>query len=245
VKAFFHSLLFLFLLLHGGTAYAQKIRYTTQSCALSAPEKRKIEAVAHYEKDFFEAVFGAKKLAPIYISICGTRKIYKRKDPPRGSAGFYSPRKKSIAVLYTTDFMSTCYHECSHALFHAFAKQRPTWLDEGIATYFEQAAVDSAGTVTILSSRSRFAEMKQIVTEKHFSIVPLTGYSHKRFHRWREHRHYTLSWGIVYFLMRQHRETFGTIVYRIGTGTPSLKAINDEYDGGVPQLEKDLVAFYK
>lgn len=87
--------------------------------------------------------------------------------------------------------------------------------------------------------------MRALIKSGRLNIDPLLGFSYKRFHLWHENRNYSLSWGIVNYLMTMHRDTFGIILYRIGTGTDSLNAINAEYPGGVDQLEKDMVAFYK
>jgi hypothetical protein len=224
---------------------AQKIRYNTQACTLSVTDKSKIQAVVEFEAAFFADVFGPKKLPTVFINVYGEKKLYNKKDPPPNSQGFYRPGSKTIYVLYSSEYLFTCYHESSHALFDVFAKNRPTWINEGLATYFEYAKVDTAGQVTIFAPKSRLREMRSLTQSDELHISPLLGRKHFWFHKWREHRNYTLSWGIVNYLMTLHRETFGTVLYRIGTGTDSGKAINDEYSGGIAQLEKDLVAYYK
>lgn len=224
---------------------AQKIRYNTQACTLSVMDKSKIQSVVEFEAAYYTEVFGPKKLPAVFINVYGERKLYKKKNPPPGSQGFYRPGSKTVYVLYSYDYLYTCYHESSHALFDVFAKHRPTWLNEGIATYFEYAKVDTAGAVKIFAPKARKLEMKNMVASGELKITSLLDRGYRFFHLWREHRNYTLSWGIVNYLMTMHRDEFGTILYRIGTGTGSEKAINEEYPGGVAQLEKDLVEYYK
>lgn len=224
---------------------AQKIRYVCQGCTLSIQDRTQIEIVAHFESEFFEDVFGPKKLRTVQISLCGDRKLYRRKNSPRGSVGFYSPGSKTVTVLHTTDYLSTCFHETTHALFDAYAKHRPIWINEGLATYFGYAKVDTSGNVRITAPASEKDKMRSIVQRPNFSIHYLMNISYRRFHKWRENRNYTLSWGIVYYLITQHRDVFTLILYRVGTGTDSIKAINDEYSGGIDQLEKDLALFYR
>jgi hypothetical protein len=235
-------LIFLLLFLSSVTQ-AQKIRYNTQACTLSVNDKFKIQSVAEFEADYYADVFGTKRLPTVFVNVYGEKKKYKKKDPPPQSQGFC--RSGSVYVLYSDRYLNTCYHECSHALFGVFAKHKPTWIDEGIAEYFEHAKVDSTGSVRIYAAKYRMDAMRSIVKSGRFKIGPLLGFSYRRFHLWRESKNYSLSWGIVNYLMTMHRETFGTILYRIGTGTESVKAINDEYTGGVPQLEKDIVEYYK
>lgn len=237
--------LLLGFLFAGNVLCAQKIRYNVQSCTLSVNDKFKIQSVAAHEAAYFTEVFGAKKLPTVFINVYGKREQYKKKDPPMGSQGFYRPGSKQVYVLYSAGYLSTCYHESAHALFDAFAKHRPTWINEGIATYFEYAKVDSLGNVSISIPKGRREEMRSAVKSDQLDISKLIHYSHRRFHLWHEHRNYTMSWAIVSYLMTMHRDTFGTILYRIGTGTDSEKAINDEYAGGIAQLEKDLVKYYQ
>lgn len=224
-------------------SHAQKIRYNVQGCTLSVNDKFKIQSVAEYEAAYFTEVFGSKKLPAVFVNIYGDKKLYNKKNPPPQSQGFC--RSGSVYVLYSERYLNTCYHESSHALFNVFAKHQPTWIDEGIAEYFEHAKVDTAGEVKIYAAKYRSDAMRSQVKSARLKIAPLLGFSHRRFHMWRENRNYSLSWGIVNYLMTMHRDNCGTILYRIGTGTDSAKAINDEYAGGVEQLEKDLVEYYK
>ena len=224
---------------------AQKIRYNTQACTLTVTDKFKIQSVLNFESDYFKEVFGPKKHATVYINVYGDRKLYKKKDPPPGSQGFYRSGGKAVHVLYSSQYLHTCFHESSHAMFDVYAKNHPTWIDEGIAEYFEYSSVDTLGNVRVLESRYRKSEMKQAVKDGQLNISHLFGFSYLRFHVWREDHNYTLSWGVVNFMMKTHKKEFGTILYRIGTGVDSKKAIDDEYPGGVTQLEKDMVQHYK
>jgi len=233
---------FSFLLLCG-ISHGQKMRYNVQACTLSVVDKFKIQSVSEYEAAYFAEVFGTKKLPTVFVNVYGDKKLYNKKDPPQQSQGFC--RSGSVYVLYSERFLNTCYHESSHALFDVYAKHQPTWIDEGIAEYFEHAKVDSVGGVRIYAAAYRNEAMRSRVISGRLKIAPLLGFSYRRFHMWRENRNYSLSWGIVNYLMTMHRSTFGIILYRIGTGTDSVSAINTEYVGGIVQLEKDIVAYYK
>lgn len=237
-------LLFLWLLLAGNALCAQKVRYNVQACTLSVTDKSKIQSVVEFEAAYFAEVFGPKKVPALTVNVYGERKLYKKRNPPPGSQGFYPPGTRMVYVLYSAAYLNTCYHESSHVMFDVFAKHKPTWINEGVAEYFEFAKVDSAGTVSIYAPKWRKTAMREIVSGGELKISGLLDRKYRWFHSWRESRNYSLSWGIVYYLMTEHRDTFGTILYRIGTGTDSAKAINDAYTGGVEQLEKDLVEYY-
>lgn len=160
-------------------------------------------------------------------------------------SGLYAPLPKLVMVYKWPRYLATTYHEMSHAIFHHHARWRPTWIDEGIAEYFKTAAIDSLENVTIGPHIFRLQEMRKFAADSgSFSILKTINASHRKFHSRKEMKHYTMSWGIVYYLRTHHDELFSTILYRIGTGRGSEKVIEEEYPGGVIQLERDMIRYY-
>ncbi len=121
----------------------------------------------------------------------------------------------------------------------------PDWINEGLACYFEQAKIDSAGKVNIKPWESGKRIMKELVRKKKFDLKWLVGTSYKKFHKRHEHNHYVESWAIVYFLMKTNQKVFVDIVKNLKSKTGSVDAINQCYKGGAEQLEKDIYNYYK
>ncbi|HTF02810.1 MAG TPA: DUF1570 domain-containing protein, partial [Bacteroidia bacterium] len=227
-----------------------RIQYDCRQCTLTTEDKWKIQKVAEYETAFFADVFGSRRRQTIRIRYYGDEKLFmkaQRRAVGRviSETGLYSPTSKQILVFKWSRFLATSYHECVHAIYHHHANIRPTWINEGMAEYFKGAVIDSAGNITIQEVPSRKTAMKKLVSDSSFSIRSTLRASHRKFHGRHENRNYTTSWGIVYFLRSQHDDIFKLILHNVSAGVKSDKAIEDHYVGGLAQLEKDLVKFYK
>lgn len=244
-------LCFLLVVCIGTGLCAQRIQYDCRSCTLSVEDKAKFQSMAEYETAFFAEVFGAQRKQTIRVRMFGDEKEFRsaqRRIVGRiiSETGIYAPLTKVVLVYKWPRYMATTYHEMAHAVFHHHARFRPTWLDEGTAEYFKTAAIDSSGNVTISPHIFRVQQMKSFIADSSkFSILPTVNASYRKFHGMKESKHYSMSWGIVYFLRTQHDDVFRTILYRIGTGGKSEKTIGQEYPGGIAQLEKDLIVFYR
>lgn len=240
----------IFLFLSAGQLEAQKIQYDLRQCTLTTDDKWKIQKVAEYETAFFADVFGPRRKQTIRIRIYGEEKKFRlgqRQAVGRviSETGVYSPLKRLVVVHKWSRYLATCYHECVHAIYHHHSNVRPTWIDEGMAEYFKMAEIDSLGNITIKEHAFRKQQMKKFVSDSSFSICRTLRASHRKFHSRKETRYYTISWGIVYFLRTRHDDIFKLILYNVSAGIKSEKAIEDHYVGGMVQLEKDLVEFYK
>jgi hypothetical protein len=242
-------LLVAFLLISIGIS-AQRIHYDCRNCTLSTDDKNKFRIMAEYETEYFSDVFGAQRSQTIRIRMFGDEDKFRsaqRKLVGKiiSETGLYVPVAKLVMVYKWSRYMSTTYHEMCHAIFHHHARWRPDWIDEGIAEYFKTATIDSLENVTIGPHIFRLQEMRKFTADSaSFSILPTIKASHRKFHARKENKHYTISWAIVYYLRTFHDDKFELILYRIGTGRNSITVIEEEYPGGVKQLETDMIRYY-
>lgn len=240
--------LFLFLLIPA-LSPAQKIRFVARKCVIPKEDQKQIQIMAEHEFAFFREVFGNTKSPAIRITIYGdfdefmkTQRSYPRYS--RSSSGYFSPARREIAVYKQAGYLQTCYHEMSHAIYHMHCNSIPTWINEGLATYFEYASVDSLGKVHRNGSPYQKRRMKSVVAGRHFSVSRLVDLSHKKFHKYREGKHYSESWGIVYFLITKHPEDFYDLMRGLGNSKKSSDVLDGIYSGGIPKLNSDLVRYY-
>jgi len=243
-------LLFPFLLLISFAASAQKVNFDCRACTISESDKWKIQKVAEYETAYFTEVFGPRSQQTISIRVYEDEKKFRRAQRRSvwhiiSETGTYNPFSHQILVLKWARFLGTSYHETSHAIFHHFSNVRPTWLDEGMAEYFKNVAFDSLGNISIHQSPGRSQDMRRYVSDSTFSVLSTIKGSRHHFHSPENTYYYSVSWGIVYFLKTEHPEVFKSILRDVKAGIKSEKTIETHYSGGIKQMEKDIVTYYR
>ncbi len=222
---------------------AQKIQITTRKCTITAAEKKQISAMAVQEALFFKEVFGEKRLMPLRIIIYGSKIEYKIKawknDVPN-SAGFYSPKSKTMYLMKTERFVNVCFHEMVHAIYHNYSNKIPTWINEGLAEHFEYASVDTLGRVRFPIRKKLVQQTNDYLSNPQRIIRSCLNKSYSSFHNFREHRNYSVSRGIVNYLFFNNKEMLFTIMQQLRTEKNSVKVINNNYTGGIQSFTKDI-----
>lgn len=231
-------------------ASAQKIRFVARKCVIPKEDQAQIRQMAEHEVAFFKNVFGNKKIPTLRIVVYGDYKEFMntQKSSPRyarSPAGYFSPARKEICVFKQAGYLQTCFHEMSHAVYHVHCRSISTWINEGLATYFENSKIDSTGKIITYAPKGRKAWMRSYVDEKKFTINPLVNFTYKKFHKRKRHRHYTTSWGIVYYLANRHPEDLYDIMRGLEASKDNAGTIDGIYTGGIAKLNKDLVEYYK
>src|SRR5215216_6556598 len=151
------------------------MRFVPMNCEITKAERSSIEKVAKYELEFYNAIFPVKKIPTIRILLYGDEEKYRRAEKcinryARGSQGYFRPGTQQVCVLKNEAFVTTAYHEVSHLLFHTQMATIPTWINEGLACYFEQAKIDSSGNVEIKPWTSGKRKMKELIRKKKFGL---------------------------------------------------------------------------
>lgn len=239
-----------FLVLLAFNCDAQKIQYDCRGCTLPDSAKHNIQKIAEYETAYFAEVFGSKRKQHIRIRYYADQEKFRKAQRLQlgrvvSQTGVYATASRLVMVFKSERFLQTSFHECTHAVYHHHAVFRPDWINEGLAEYFSGAVIDSTGNVTIDPIWGRKLEMRKMVGDSSFSFTRTIRASYNKFHRFHESENYTISWGLVYYLRMQYDELFSTILYKVSHGVRSETVLEDEYPGGLEQLRKDLVRFYK
>lgn len=99
-----------------------------------------------FQLQFYAQTFHDNAPSSFSAKIFGTEKEFhkyakeKANFNPRKnhSLAFYSPRlKEMILHQEIEDFSKTFTHELSHAILHYYCDKADTWIDEGLAEFFE------------------------------------------------------------------------------------------------------------
>lgn len=167
--------------------------------------------------------------------------------------GYYAVEDDSI-VVWGNDarqkMVATIYHEGTHAMLRREFDSVPSWIDEGLAEYFEGFRVHETSTVA-LSPQYNDGWAKRFLYEG--QLIPLAEYLQLTNHEWvvldQESRHVPriMAWSLISYLMssREGRHALRRYIQAIRKASPTeamataYQELDSAYRGGVANLERD------
>lgn len=167
--------------------------------------------------------------------------------------GYYAVEEDSIVVRgneFRQRMVATIYHEGTHAVLRREFSFIPSWIDEGLAEFFEGFRVHGNSTVA-LSPLHNDEWAKRFLHEG--SLIPLPEYLQLTNHEWVEidqtarHMPRIMAWSLVSFLMssEEGRHALRRYLQALKRSTPTealataYQELDSAYRGGIPALERE------
>lgn len=149
-------------------------------------------------------------------------------------------------------------HEGFHQYLFNATGGLPTssWFNEGHATFFEATELDRRGA-TIGENEGRIKDLQALVGSEDFSLRPLLGMDYAAFYGGSEARrlgHYSLAWGLVYYLQRgaplernrPHAAVLTRYLEALSQGADPGLATATAFDGiSLEAFERSFAEFWK
>lgn len=231
---------------------AQTLSIQKIHCSLNKDDAATIEKIAHYETDFYNAVFDTEKNDSLKINV----HIFGRKEDfrqtPNGdnalhvsSDGYYLAKTGDVFVLKTDHLNASLLHEISHAILHQNMGNPPQWFDEGLATYFGSLIVEKNQIFyTPVTGRiERIREMNQK------GILNLANYLNTNNKRWAGDKttindQYTIAYSIIYFLVKTNLNLIKHLADGLKNGQSAMTIFSQDF-GGFDFFQSKYISFYK
>ncbi len=139
-----------------------------------------------------------------------------------GGMFFFSPKSQGLATWTQGRSRSQTFQVLQHEGFHQFAfnhlgKDLPTWINEGLAQYFEDAIIVGEKMITGLANARRVQQVRHALdSNTAIDFAQLVNFSHER---WADTLHsnpdhaalmYAQSWSIVFFLIHGENDRYQT-----------------------------------
>ena len=256
IRAFLFSGIFLFGAI-GLTAQTYSIN--DPDGALTQKEKQYLEKAIIYEIDFFNKVFpdGAPiKISDVKVSVFDKYADYLIHEVERGKtvsccmpSGYFNSQAKEVIIYKNkdrNDFLNVCYHELSHFFLSEKMKNPAAWLNEGLASYFE--SMDISAKAVKFKKHSRYlTQIKTLIAHKDVDIVDFITWNSTKFKKMVSYNNYSyvVSYCIVYLLMQKNEDILISMMRDMRDGKSSTAAFDLYYPGGLPQLERDFLVYFK
>jgi len=164
------------------------------------------------------------------------------------TAGLYSPVVKQLLIWNLPDaeqMMRTVRHEGFHQYFDRLVGASPTWLNEGLAEYYEGSKLVrgawSDGEINA-GHMETLAEKHLIPLEDFLKIQPGAFYDPEIVELC-----YAEAWGFVHFLQnggKDPKKRFDALLDALIAGAKPRDAVAQVFDAAsVPKIEKDFLAY--
>jgi len=244
------------LLVCTGMLTAQNFAFQDPEGMLSSKEKQYLEKAMIYEAGFFNKVFPDESLIELSdteVVIFNTQIEFLSYALSQGKdagniGGYFDGRAKKI-VMYrdkNNNFLSLCYHELSHLFIRKKMRSPPTWLNEGLACYFESMEI-SAKTIKIKKNSRYIARLKTLSANRDVSIANFITWNNCKFVQMLSYDGYgyAVAYGIVWLLFQTDEHILISMMRDMRDGLSSADAFNQYYPGGLVQFESDFFTYYK
>lgn len=159
--------------------------------------------------------------------------------------GYYSLYRDEIVVGDSPDYLSVLIHETCHFILHRVFEEVPSWLDEGLAEYFETSSAGPNGLVVMDSPAHRRELGRWLAGSRRPDLRELMGTNAST---WADHdsehagRVRALAWSVVDFLRSspQGRQVLRAFIARLEDhrGLGSFEAIAGAFPGGAAAFER-------
>ena len=167
-------------------------------------------------------------------------------QPAENAAGLYSPLLKQLLIwnLPSRDEMySTIRHEGFHQYLDRFMPDPPTWFNEGLAVYHEDAE-KKAGHLVFGQVQREYVELldeKDLLPLEEFLVQP-----HRKFYE-SGHLAYAEAWAFVHMLRHgsgAHKALFRELVEQLQSDAPPGEVIGRVLpESLLDSLDRDLEAY--
>ncbi len=179
-----------------------------------------------------------------------------------GGMFFYSPKGQGLATWTQGRSRSQTFKVLQHEGFHQFAfnyigQTLPTWINEGLAQYFEDAIILDDKMTTGLANARRVEQVRQALADgKTLKVSELVSTDAEdwadalRTDPERASLLYAQSWSIVFFLIngedQRYQSAFGRYLKRVGEGRESRAAMEEAFGNHeLTGLERRWIKFAK
>ncbi|MEM1444518.1 MAG: DUF1570 domain-containing protein [Planctomycetota bacterium] len=176
-----------------------------------------------------------------------------------GGMFFVNHRRRGLATFIEGQSLSEVYAVLQHEGFHQFAwkylgADLPTWVNEGLAQYFEDAPLVNGRLVVGNTDRARLARVRAALRSG--ETLPLGTLFALSEEAWADAVHhdeshsgllYAQSWSAVYFLIHgedgRYRSAFQQFLHRVNEGVPGDRAFADAFGRNPQSLQRRWASY--
>jgi len=243
-------LVLFFLLYH---LQASQIIVNDINHALSKTEKNKLIKIMNKEIHFHKKHMYLPHQITYNLRLCNTEQLKKYKKLRSNLyGGIYSSKNNEAVIKKGSHFLRTTIHESNHYIIRLGFKHPPSWIDEGLAEYFETTYL-SHGKVYV---KVHPEDKKRLINwYKRGEIPPLASvlswsrvfWNHLDSNTNRDFKSRKIAWGLIYFLMntKEHRKALHNIIKALKKSNHEniVMVIQRNYKGGFSKFQKDFFSF--
>ncbi len=178
-----------------------------------------------------------------------------------GGMFFVNHRGRGLATYVEGQSLGDVYAVLQHEGFHQFAwgylgRDLPTWVNEGLAQYFEDAPLVNGKLVVGATDRARLARVRAALNAG--QTLPLGSLFALSEEAWGEAVHHDLdhsgllyaqAWSAVYFLIHgedgRYRTAFQTFLRRVNEGTPGAEAFAEAFGSNPDAMQRRWSAYVR
>jgi len=224
---------------------------------LSKKERQLLENMIDYELTFFNKLSPSEKMTSSDVKMTIFQNysayiLYQKQVMGAilyRSLAFYSPENKEVVVCKKKEddhFMEACYHELSHFFMHSRIASPPSWIDEGLATYFGNCKVSSK-EVKPQQNEYFTGRLKTMIEMKDINLQDFITWKTAKFNQassTQDGYGYAIAHCMISYLSQKNENLTINIIQAIMQNKSSEEAFDTCYTGGFSQFEKDFIACY-
>ena len=170
---------------------------------------------------------------------------------PANVLGIFLTKTREVAVWRhsedVNEIVSTVLHESSHVIMAQLSPYAPSWIQEGMAEYFETMTLENNMLVvqppaTHLSRLQTWRETGKLINLRNYLGLPEQ--------QWRGMVHdaspipYTVAWGTLYFMLDSEngKRVLRQIMQNMekSQAWPNAEAIDNAYPGGLTRMDYEF-----
>ncbi len=232
------------------------IKFADTDGLILSKERRILEKSIEYEASFFSSIFPERKvnIAEIKFFVAANFLEFVRVQAKFSSSihawssGFFSPKDTTLVVykdkkMSSADFLSTCYHELSHAFLSLYTPQyTPPWFNEGLAEYL-QCMTFGKNEIVQQVNRYNINRVKTLIELKDLNLLEFVQWDYQKFSTEsfsQESYGYAVAYSMVLFLMQKDGTKALEIFRNLVGKYSSVEMFDHYYDGGFANFEKEF-----